>query len=124
MKDSDCKERVKVSVRDPATLKNSIVEGFFHPKGCLGARFSHLDLPFDALEGGLLKDLAAKGGARVWVEELGGCYEVYYEGVSSVILCFNELEARRGWGYVASHRPGWVYLVLPSLRPKRVRARY
>ncbi len=123
MKSGSCKEKVKVSVKDPTTLKGSVVEGFFHPKGCFGARFSHLDLPASALEGSLIGDLAVKGGARVWVEELGGCYEVYYEGVSGVILCFDRLEAGRGWGYVASHRPGWVYLALPSLRMRRARRR-
>lgn len=114
-----CKRAVKVVLRDPATLKGSSVDGFYHPRGCFKARFDHLDLPQQALEGSFLGDLAARGGARVWVEELGGCYELQYDGVAGVILCIEGLEAGRGWGYITSHRPGWIYVALPRLRPGR-----
>lgn len=112
-----CKKAVRVALRDEASLSLVEVEGYLHPRGCMGARFTHLDLPLEPLRDTLLGALAsAPGGVKIRVRPRGGCAELEPPAGPLLTLCTPCLEPRRGLAYLTVHRKGWIYLALPGLK--------
>jgi len=111
-----CKRRVRAALRDEASLKLVEVEGYLHPRGCMKARFTHLDLPLEPLKGTVLGALASvRGGVKLPVEPRGGCAVLHPPVGAPLVLCMDCLKPRRGVAYLTVHRRGWLYLALPGL---------
>ncbi|MEB3852117.1 MAG: hypothetical protein LRS49_06035 [Desulfurococcales archaeon] len=116
-----CKRPVVLEVADP-TIGIVSVEASLHPAGCMGARYTHLDVPLEPLRGGLLEGLAGpRGGVALRARPAGrGCVELEPPGgLPSLRLCPRR-PARldlAGDGGVAYLRRvgGKLYLRLPAL---------
>ena len=113
-----CKEPVRVAVKDSASLSLVVVEGYLHPRGCMKARFTHLDLPLEPLRATVLGALAsAPGGAKLRARPAGACVELEPPAGAPVTLCVEGLDlgSASGEAYLTVHRKGWIYLALPGL---------
>jgi hypothetical protein len=111
-----CKRPVQLYIRDPG-LGALTVEAFMHPRGCMGASRSHLDIPLDGLEGSLLASLAGPRGTVTLEAEPqgGGCVALEPPGgLPSILLCLEGLRPRRGPARLRRIR-GKLYLALPGL---------
>ncbi len=104
-----CKRRVVVRVCGVSCCS---VEGFYHPRGCMGARYSHLDLEVSECLGVLLEACRVRGFSVSCVEE-GDCVRLYSEVLPvDVVLCVDGASLRCSGGrvYVMRSRSGMVYV--------------
>ena len=116
-----CKERVRLVIEDPGTGRLE-VEAVLHPRGCMGARSTHLDIPLRGpLEGSLLASLAGpRGGLTLRARPAsGGCVELEApSGLPPVRLCVEGAVLGGGLAYLRRVR-GKLYLTLPGLAGRR-----
>ncbi len=68
-----CKRRLRVRVEWPGA--SAVVDGWLHPRGCLGARYTHLDLE----PAGPLRELASRRGINLRCINLGSDIELVEE---------------------------------------------
>ena len=92
--------------------------GWFHPAGCMHARYPHLDVEVDS---GLLVELARKRGARLPCRSDGGAVVLYPDGLG-VEVRVEAVGARlrcKGSVYVMKTRSGAIYLGPVEASPPR-----
>ena len=92
--------------------------GWFHPAGCMRARYPHLDVE---VAGGILVELARKRGVRLPCHSVGGAVVLYPEGLRvEVRVEADEARLRcRGSVYVMRTRSGAIYLGPVEAAPPR-----
>ncbi|WP_131160474.1 hypothetical protein [Aeropyrum pernix] len=110
-----CKRSVELSILDHSSGIRRVIEASLHPKGCMGASQTHLDIPEDALDGTLLGAIALSRGARLRIMVVNGCFRIVYQPLPPVDLCIGSVEAKPGLGYIKRRDRGKIYLSLPGL---------
>ncbi len=108
-----CKRTVKVIVEDLSCKRR--FTAYLHPQGCMGARYTHLDIPLDRVRGCLIGELAWRGGYKLKAKPEDGCLRLDPgHGLPSVRLCVDGVILQGGLAYLKVHRRGVLYLSIQS----------
>ncbi|BAN91021.1 hypothetical protein [Aeropyrum camini] len=110
-----CKKPVKIFISDHASGVKRVFIAYLHPRGCMGASSTHLDIPEDALRGTIIGAIALSRGAKIRVSTIDGCFKLEYQDFPPVVMCVEGVEPKRGVGYVKRRERGRIYLSLPCL---------
>ena len=125
---ASCKQPVRVNVRllIAGSARERPVAGFYHPRGCLGARRSHLDLEPDKILQPLV-ELTRQHGTRLTCRNHDGCVETHITELGGNMLIRvpgSELRWQQHKIYAMTTRSGMIYIApleLKQLQRSRTR---
>lgn len=111
-----CKRIVQVTIEETSCRRR--FRAYLHPRGCMNARYTHLDIPSESVEGCLLGELARRGGYKLKVQVSGGgCFMLDPGlGLPGIRLCVQGASLHGGVAYLAMHKRGFIYLSIQYRR--------
>lgn len=114
-----CKRVVQATIEEASCRRR--FKAYLHPRGCMHARYTHLDIPLEGVEGCLIAELARRGGYKLKVRALGGGCLMLDPGfgLPDIRLCVQGASLHGDVVYLAMHKRGVVYL---SIQYRRRRA--
>ncbi len=103
-----CKKLLEIRVEYSGFVK--VCKGYYHPRGCLGARRDHLDIESKCLD--ILRDLGFKHGLNIkcWSSDDCILLDLYFLNTWIKICPIRGTLYCNGNVYLMVSRSGWVYL--------------
>ena len=103
-----CKRKIRVKICVESDCRT--VEAELHPRGCMGASRTHLDLPEEAIHPMLLEASASRGMRFSW-ERVADCLVLHAPGLPEAKIC-GPVPEPRAPPLLRRLRRGRVYLGL------------